>query len=144
MLEGLSVDQDLRWVLLTALAAAGRVEEDRIAAEESADGTISGREKAAGARAARPTAEAKAAAWDAVAVRKDTPNETARSIAASFQRAGQDEVLAPYVATYLEALETMWSDLGPQKAARVSELLFPRQLASADLLETVDAWLAST
>ncbi|WP_182524132.1 aminopeptidase N [Nocardioides dongkuii] len=142
--EGLAVDQDLRWTLLTALAAAGVAGEDRIAAEETRDGTISGQEKAAGARAAQPTAEAKAAAWDAAVLRDDTPNETQRSIILSFQRAGQDDVLTPYVERYLTEADTIWDRLGTQRASTALEFIFPRQLVSQDLLDLYDAWLESS
>ena len=57
--EGLSVDQDLRWVLLGNLARVGRADDARIDAEMATDNTISGQENAAGARAAMPTVEAK-------------------------------------------------------------------------------------
>jgi aminopeptidase N len=141
--DGLAVDQDLRWVLITALARAGRAG-DRIETELAADATISGQERAAAARAARPTAEAKAEAWEAAVVRTDTANETHRSIIGAFNAHGQDDVLAPYVATYLTAAETLWEHLGTHKASVALEGLFPRQLASAELLEQVDAWLATT
>ncbi len=62
--DGLAIDTDLRWHLLTALAKAGRADNDRIAAELERDNTISGQEYAAAARAACPTAEAKAEAWE--------------------------------------------------------------------------------
>ncbi|MBO9523274.1 MAG: aminopeptidase N [Nocardioidaceae bacterium] len=141
--DGLAVDQDLRWVLITALARNGRAG-DRIETELTRDNTISGQEHAAGARAAQPTAEAKAAAWDAAIVRTDTPNETARSIILAFGPSGQDEVLAPYVEKYLEAANTLWEHLGTHKAATALEFIFPRALASQELLDRVDAWLATT
>ncbi|MDQ6642538.1 MAG: ERAP1-like C-terminal domain-containing protein, partial [Actinomycetota bacterium] len=143
-LEGLAVDQDLRWVLLTGLAAAGCVDEDRITEELARDNTISGQEHAGAARAAQPTWEAKAAAWDAAVLRADPPNETQRSIALAFQRTGQDEVLEPYVEKYLEAAETVWEHLGTHRASVALSYLFPRPLASEALLERVDAWLASS
>jgi aminopeptidase N len=143
-LDGLTVDQDLRWVLLTHLARMGRADEARIAEELDRDRTISGKEHAAAARAARPTAEAKAEAWRLAVEDPDTPNETQRSIVLSFQRAGQRDVLAPYVERYLEAAETMWDRLGSHKASVALEFLFPRPLASEELLERVDAWLASS
>ncbi|MGN6251153.1 MAG: aminopeptidase N [Marmoricola sp.] len=141
--EGLEVDQDLRWVLLTGLARAGRAGDAEIDAELAQDGTITGQEHAAAARAARPDGDAKAAAWRA-ATDPSTPNETARSIALAFMQHGQDEVLAPYVQRYLDTAETAWSTLGPHKAAVALEAMFPRALASADLLETVDRWLETT
>jgi len=141
--DGLSVDQDLRWTLITALARNGR-EGDRIATELAADNTISGQEHAAAARAIRPTVEAKAEAWELAVVRDDVPNETQRSVALAFQVAGQDEVLAPYVDTYLAAAATIWEEKGTQLGSNVLDYMFPRPLASAELLARVDAWLETT
>jgi aminopeptidase N len=138
--DGLAVDQDLRWVLITGLARAGRAE-DRIEAELTRDQTISGKEHAAAARAAQPTAEAKAEAWEATVVRSDTPNETARSIVHAFHAPGQDEVLAPYVEKYLDTVGTLWEHLGTHKASVALDALFPRALASPALLERIDTWL---
>ena len=45
------------------LVAAGRADEAAIAAEEARDRTTTGRERAAQARAAVPTPQAKAAVW---------------------------------------------------------------------------------
>jgi aminopeptidase N len=53
-------------------------------------------------------------------------------------------VLAPYLEKYLEAAETMWDHLGSHKASVALEFIFPRPLASHDLLERVDAWLATS
>ncbi|HEY9565828.1 MAG TPA: aminopeptidase N, partial [Nocardioides sp.] len=71
--DGLAVDQDLRWVLIGALARAGRFDEEQITAELARDNTISGQENAAAARAARPDAEAKAAAFKAAMLDGSTP-----------------------------------------------------------------------
>jgi aminopeptidase N len=141
--DGLEVDQDLRWVLVTGLARAGRIGEDTIAAELARDNTISGREHAAAARAARPVPEAKAEAWRTV-LDPDTPNETSRSIVLSFMRSDQEEVLEPYVDAYLDAADKMWDILGPHKASVAVEYLFPKPLGSPELVSRVDEWLATT
>ena len=75
-LEGLAVDQDLRWDLLVGLVAAGRADEAAIAAEEARDRTTTGRERAAQARAAVPTPQAKAAVWRELMEDVSMPNET--------------------------------------------------------------------
>jgi aminopeptidase N len=74
-------------------------------------------------------------------VRDDVPNETQRSIVLAFQAFGQDEVLEPYVDKYLAAADTMWEDKGTQRASTALELIFPKQLASPELIEKVDRWL---
>jgi aminopeptidase N len=141
---GLAVDTDLRWTMLTGLARKGRADADRIAEELERDNTISGQEHAAAARASRPTAEAKAEAWEIAMVRDDVANETQRSVVLAFQCFGQDEVLAPYVDSYLAAADTLWEDKGTQRASTALEFLFPKQLASQELLDRVDAWLEAS
>ena len=102
-LEGLTIDTDLRWTLLTCLARGGRAEEGRIVEELALDNTISGQEQAALARTVRPTPEAKAEAWRDAIERDDVANETMRQIAYAFPTAGQEELLAPYLEKYLES-----------------------------------------
>ncbi|VXB86844.1 aminopeptidase N [Nocardioides sp. AX2bis] len=143
VVDGLEVDTDLRWVLVTALAARGRLGEDRIAAEEARDATISGREHAAGARAALPTPEAKEAAWQQAFLDPGTPNETQRSIVTSFFQHGQADVLAPYVGRFLDVAGTAYEQLGTQRASTALRFGFPTLLASPALLADVDAWLTT-
>ena len=143
-LDGLAVDTDLRWTLLKSLAHAGRADRDAVLAERERDRTISGQERAAGAMTVIPTAEAKQEAWKDAVVRDDVPNETQRNIALSFQVPGQDELLEPYVAKYLEVASTIWEEKGVQRATTVLKLLFPRALATRKTLDTVDAWLQAS
>ncbi|MFC6288274.1 aminopeptidase N [Nocardioides sp. GCM10027113] len=143
-LDGLVIDTDMRWTLVTSLARAGRADAARIDEELARDNTISGQEHAAAAKAARPSAEAKAEAWEAAILRDDVPNETQRSIVLAFQQHGQDDVLAPYVEQYLETAHTLWEDKGTQRASTALEWMFPRPLASQQLLDRVDAWLESS
>jgi aminopeptidase N len=140
-IPGLDIDTDLRWVLLVGLAKAGAAGEAEIAAELERDRTISGQENAAAARASRPDAEAKAAAWLDLAGNPDVPNETHRSIAQTFMRHGQEELLAPYVEKYLQAADTVWEELGTHMASNLLEYAFPLPLTSPELLERLDRWL---
>jgi aminopeptidase N len=142
--DGLTVDTDLRWTLLKSLAARGRADQDRVAQELARDNTISGQERAAASLAVRPTAAAKEQAWKDAVIRDDVPNETQRSIALAFNVSGQDEVLRPYLARYLEVASTIWEQKGTQRASTVLEYMFPRTLVSAETLDTVDAWLESS
>jgi aminopeptidase N len=139
--EGLAVDQDLRWELITALAKVGRFGDAEIDAELERDRTISGKEKAAAARVAQPVAEAKAAGWDAI-MDPATPNETSREMVLSVFRFGQEDVVAPYLEKYLEAAVTAIDTLGFHKGSVVLEYGFPKPLASQETLDRLDAWLA--
>ncbi len=142
--DGLVVDTDLRWTLLRALAAHGRADAARVEEELARDNTISGQERAAAALTVRPTAEAKEQAWNDAVVRDDVPNETQRSIALSFNVAGQEDVLRPYLARYLDVATTIWEEKGTQRASTFLEYMFPRTLIDAETLDTVDAWLESS
>ena len=143
-LDHLTVDTDLRWALLTGLAAGGRADDAAIETELGRDNTISGQERAAAARTVQPTAEAKEAAWQAAVVRDDVPNETQRQIAVHFQAADQEELLAPYVDRYFEAADTVWERKGVHKATMVLQYMFPRALADEQTLDRVNEWLASS
>jgi aminopeptidase N len=143
-LEGLSVDADLRWTIVTALARLGEADEAEIAAELERDNTISGRENAVAARAIRPSVEAKEEAWQIAAVDPKTPNETRRQAAMAFQVPGQAAVLAPFVDRYLEMADTIVDEMGVWIGQVALMYLFPSANPSAETLEKVDAWLAST
>ncbi|WP_456698420.1 aminopeptidase N [Aeromicrobium sp. P5_D10] len=143
-LEGLTIDTDLRWTLITALARLDDADEAQIAAEQERDNTISGQERAAAARTIRPSAAAKEAAWQVVAVDPKTPNETRRQTAAAFQVPGQAQILEPYVDRYLEMANTVIDDLGVWIGQVALIHLFPLANPSQSALEKVDAWLATT
>ena len=89
-----------------------------------------------------PTAEAKARAWTDAVERDDVPNETMRSIAFAFHQPGQDDVLRPYLAKYLAIADHIWEERGVHHASTVLTGMFPTLLASQDVLDEVDRWLA--
>ena len=144
VLDGLAVDTDLRWTLLNGLAKNGRADADRIADELERDNTISGQEHAAAARALRPTAEAKAEAWEIAMSATTWPTRpsaawcwpsrssartrcwrrTSRSTSPPPTRSGRRR--AP------SGPPPRWSSCSP------------KQLASQELLDRVDAWLETS
>lgn len=148
--DGLRVDQDLRWAIVGRLAALGRLDEAAIAAEESADGSVTGQERAAGARAARPTAAAKAEAWQLAADGDDIPNSQQSAICLSFWQRGQDEVLAPYIDRYFSLVEDIsasrgvWATKGISLRKSALRNLFPWPTDQQDFLDRLDIWLART
>ncbi|SDE67402.1 aminopeptidase N [Auraticoccus monumenti] len=145
--EGLVVDTDLRWLLLTHLCRLGHAGETAITAELHRDNTIAGAEKAAGARAARPDVEAKEAAWVLAVDDPDVPNETQHQICTRFWQVGQEELTTPYVDRYLQAVEDIsasrgvWASKGLPLQNNVLEHLFPMTVADEDLVQRVEAWM---
>ena len=136
----LTVDTEVRWLIVTALARRGVFGEKEIAAELERDNTNTGAEHAAGARSSLPTPEAKAEAWRLATADPDVPNETHRSIAMGFVNYGQEDVLAPYVDAYAKLAETIskredgWDTRGYAAIGAVLRWLFPETLATADVV----------
>ncbi|MGB3827348.1 MAG: aminopeptidase N [Ornithinimicrobium sp.] len=140
-IEGLSVDQDMRWTLLTALATAGDADEQEIEAERTTDNTATGREKAARAMAARPTPEAKEAAWTAAMEGDSLPNAVISAMALGFGKAHDPALLQPYVARYMDAIEDVWAARTHAIAGALATGFFPMIVADDDLLSATQTWL---
>jgi aminopeptidase N len=139
--EGLVVDTDLRWTLIVSLARLGRIGADEIDDELTRDTTITGQERAAQARAARPTAEAKEQAWRIAVESEDTPNETQFRTILGFQQPGQEDLLRPYVDRYLSAAKDVYTRLGSSMGENVLVYLSPRHLADQGALDALTRWL---
>ncbi|GAA2724783.1 aminopeptidase N [Cellulomonas aerilata] len=143
-LEGLTIDTDLRWELLTALAAGGRADADAIEAALAEDRTATGQRAAAAARAAVPTPEAKAEAWRTMVEDDTLPNALLESSIAGFTSVHDRSLLLPYVDRYFDSLEHVWTTRGNDMAQDVAQGLYPSELAAhpgVDLLARTDAWL---
>ena len=141
-LAGLAVDTDLRWDLLHSLVAAGELDDSAIDSELARDNTATGRRHAVAARSARPTAEAKSAAWASVIDDPDLPNSLLAATIGGFAQAAQEELVRPYVDRYFEILETVWASRTNETAQSIVVGLYPTLLAEESLLAKTDAWLA--
>ncbi|HEX2247907.1 MAG TPA: aminopeptidase N, partial [Arthrobacter sp.] len=141
VLDGLAVDADLRWELLTSLVAGGEFGQPEIDAELERDATATGQRAAALAKAAIPTADAKAAAWDAVVVRGDLPNATQQSVIAGFNRVHDTALLEPYAAAYFAAVEDIWNTRTHEIAQQIVVGLYPSQLATQSTVDLTDEFL---
>ncbi|MFI1797234.1 aminopeptidase N [Streptomyces sp. NPDC020379] len=142
-IEGLAVDTDLRWTLLERLAATGRADEQAIAAELERDKTSAGERHAAAARAARPTAEAKAETWARVVESDKLPNAVQEAVIGGFVQTDQRELLAPYSEKYFAVVKSIWESRSHEIAQQIVVGLYPALLVSRDTLDATDAWLAS-
>ena len=147
-LAGLSVDTDLRWKLVIALATAGAIDPDAastpvIDAEAARDNTAAGARQAATARAARPLAGAKADAWRSAIDDDKASNIYTRAVVAGFARSGQDEVLEGYLAKYFAAVADVWSRRSSEVAQTVVVGLYPSWEISEAGLAAADEFLAA-
>lgn len=146
-LPGLVVDTDLRWRLITVLAASGEIDADgpdtpTIDAELSNDPTAAGRRQAAAAATARPIAAVKEMAWSTVMGDDSVPNITARSIVGGFAPAGQQELLMPYVDRYFAEIPDVWERRSSEVAQTVVVGLYPAWAISEEAVAKADEFLA--
>ena len=141
---GLKVDTDLRWELLTDLVAAGRRGPAEIDAELARDDTLSGAEKAAGARAAIPTIEAKRQAWHLGVKDESLPNATQRNILAAFSKVQDPTLLREFAIEYFAQIESTWETRTREMAQNIVVALYPVRSINdpeIDVLEMTDQWL---
>jgi len=146
-LAGLSIDTDLRWRIVTALAAAGEIDADGpatpfIDAEVQRDPTAAGKRFGAQASAARPQEAVKESAWKTVTEDDALANITARSMIAGFVKPGQAELLKPFGARYFAAIRGIWERRSSEVAQTVVIGLYPSWDISDDGIAAADAFLA--
>ncbi|QBJ90540.1 aminopeptidase N [Streptomyces seoulensis] len=142
--EGLAVDTELRWAFVERLAAVGRYDEAEIAAEYERDRTAAGERHAATARAARPTAEAKAEAWASVVESDKLPNAVQEAVIIGFVQTDQRELLAPYIDRYFDSVKSAWDSRSHEMAQQIAVGLYPSVQVSEETLRKTDAWLTAT
>jgi aminopeptidase N len=146
-LPGLTIDLDLRWRIVTALAAAGVIDADGAAtpfidAEVQRDPTAAGKRHGARAAAARPQPAVKEAAWTTVTEDDTLANITARSVIAGFVEPGQDELLKPFTERYFAAIPGVWQRRSSEVAQTVVVGLYPSWNISDDAIAAADRFLA--
>jgi aminopeptidase N len=143
LIDGLSIDTEMRWSLLTGLVAGGRADGSQIDEELARDDTATGRVHAAGARAAVPSAEAKAAGWKSVVEDGDLPNAVQAAVIGGFNRVHDRTLLAPFVQPYFAALTRIWGERTSEMASQIAVGLYPAGQPTEVLLPATDAWLGT-
>ncbi|WP_369259300.1 aminopeptidase N [Streptomyces sp. R35] len=142
-IDGLEVDQELRWAFQEPLAAHGVADESALAAELARDDTASGKRHQVRCLAARPSAAVKAQAWAAVVESDSLSNALVEATIAGFTQPSQRELTAPYTAKYFAAIERIWADRSIQIGMDVVKGLFPSLQDSQDTLDATDTWLTA-
>jgi aminopeptidase N len=146
-LAGLEIDTDLRWRIVTALAAAGEIDADGpatpfIDAEAQRDPTAAGKRHGAQAATARPQLRVKEEAWTTVVEDDTLANITARSIIAGIAPPGQHELLRPFTERYFEAIPGVWVRRSSEVAQTVVIGLYPHWDISEAGIAAADAFLS--
>jgi aminopeptidase N len=135
--DGLAVDTELRWHLVTNLARAGHRDASLVDAELARDHTDLGERHAASARAAMPDPQQKAAAWTRLLDEPSLSLTMSRQLWGGFQQLRQPALIEPYVTEYFAALPQVWDSRSLDYAIEFSAGMFPFATPSEDLLTRV-------
>ncbi|MGW5677336.1 aminopeptidase N [Streptomyces sp. NPDC003860] len=141
-IDGLDVDQELRWTFLEPLASHGVADEAVLAAELARDDTASGTRHHVRCLAARPSAAVKDQAWAQVVESDELSNALVEATISGFVQSGQRELLAPYAPKYFEAIEGVWRERTIQIGMDVVSGLFP-SLQGEAARRASQEWLAA-
>ncbi|WP_097320368.1 aminopeptidase N [Paractinoplanes atraurantiacus] len=141
--DGLAIDADLRWLIVYRLTVLGAADTAMIDAEFERDRSTTGEQWAARARAARPDAEAKAAAWESIIGDTKLSNRLVEMTASGFWHAEQLDLIRPYVARYFADMPEMMRVRSGMSAEKTATYAFPAIMVEADTRRLAAELLAS-
>ncbi|MFB6503706.1 MULTISPECIES: aminopeptidase N [unclassified Streptomyces] len=131
---GPELDPELRWRILNRLSVLGAADEATIAAELEQDPSATGREGAARCRAAFPTPEAKAAAWQAMFHDDSLSNYLFTAVAQGFWQPEQADLVRDYVPRFYPEATALAARRGPAIAEAAGRHAFPAHAIDTDNL----------
>ncbi|MEV8251118.1 aminopeptidase N [Microbacterium sp. NPDC076768] len=135
--EGLTVDPDLRWQLLTALVVTGHAEVSDIDAEQERDDTGDGRTAAKRARSSQPDAGVRRAAWESAWTDATLSNDHLSAEISGFRAGGRRDLTSGFDQEYFTRIWPAWNDRSIEIARRLVLGLFP----ASDSTDLATAWL---
>ncbi len=144
-LDGLAVDTDLRWALLSRLVSRGAdgFGAERIEQELDRDATDAGQRNAETCRAAIPTAEAKQVAWDTMVSGEQTL-ATFRATLSGFVDLDQPALTEPYREKYFAVVGDVWRDWSSATAQDFAGGIYSAAAISAETVRATDDYIAAT
>ena len=140
VLDGLTVDTDLRWALLWRLASRGAAGTEEIDAELARDATDAGERHAAACRAAIPAAEAKQEAWETLTGGALTI-AMFRAVLSGFVDPDQPALLECYREKYFEAVGDVWRNWSSAMAQDFVSGAYAVCAISPETVEMTDAYI---
>ncbi|UUU42523.1 aminopeptidase N [Streptomyces sp. NBC_00162] len=122
---GPALDPELRWRILARLAVLGAIGERDIDAAVADDPSATGQEGAARCRAALPTAQAKAAAWDRLFHDDTLSNYLFSATAQGFWQPEQADLVREYVPRFYPEAVALAARRGPAIGEAAGRWAFP-------------------
>jgi aminopeptidase N len=140
-LDGLEIDTDLRWELITALAVGGKLSQDRIDAQLQQDNTANGQKAHAAAIAAIPEPKAKAKIFEKLVDTDELSNALVNSASLAFGRVLDTSILEPFVDQYFSKVFSIWENKSYHMAEYLLVNLYPLALANHALATQTEQFL---
>lgn len=141
-LDGFEIDTDVRWALLTSLAAGGRRTKADIEAELEKDNTSNGQQAAATAIASIPDADIKAEQWEKVVVTGEMSNIVQRAAIAGFYAGKDKEILKPYTDKFFDSIVKVSEERSHEISQQIAVGLYPAT-PTEELLAKTEKFLAT-
>ncbi len=143
MFEGLTVDTDLRWMLLHRLVSRGWAGFGEIEAELERDKTDAGERHAASCRAAIPDPEVKRTVWEEIVSGK-LPNATFRATLGGFADPDQRPLIEKFRDPYFAVLADIWREWSSDMAQRFVTVGYTICPVSVETIRLTDDYIAKT
>jgi aminopeptidase N len=140
-LDGLEIDSDLRWELLTSLSVGGKVSSARIDVELEADNTANGQKAHAAAIAALPDPKAKQEMFRKLVDTDEMSNALVNSASLAFGRVLETSLLEPFVDQYFAKVISIWEQKSYHMAEYLLVNLYPLSLVNKALANQTEQFL---
>jgi aminopeptidase N len=140
-MDGLEIDTDLRWELLTALSVGGKVSQERIDVELEADNTANGQKAHAAAIAAMPDLKSKQEIFDKLVNTDELSNALVNSASLAFGRVLDTSVLEPFVDQYFSKVLSIWENKSYHMAEYLLVNLYPLAIVNISLADQTEQFL---
>ena len=140
-MDGLEIDTDLRWELLTALSVGGKVTKERIDVELEADNTANGQKAHAAAIAAMPEKKSKQEIFDKLVDTDQMSNALVNSASLAFGRVMDTSVLEPFVEQYFSKVLSIWENKSYHMAEYLLVNLYPLAIVNEALANQTEQFL---
>ena len=127
---GLRRDPDLRWSVLSALAARGETDPAELEEQKNTDNTMSGAVALLGATHCLPTVEMKARIWELVRRVGAWSNDEVDALLGAWNAPGSTDLVRGWDREFFEVLDEIWDTHPIEIANRLVRGLYPQVEAS--------------
>ncbi len=139
--QGLAMDADMRWAVLTSLSRLGNASVDDIEGELRRDTSSQGVVHAARCRASLPDPQTKQAVWSRITTDAKLSNYEVYALCEGFWRPEQSLLLQPYVERYFAEIAGTSAFRSGWVVSETARLAYPAYAVEPETLQRADRLL---